>query len=184
MTNRKPTALEYALLGLVGQQPQSGYDLRKIFETTAMGSYSGSPGAIYPALKRLEAQGFIEGDVDNTKALRPRKIFRLTESGRAVLFEWLSATIEPEDVQRRVDELMLRFAFHGLLGDPGETRRFLELFQKETDEYVGELKAQGRSIPEEAPPHPRLALAAGLAQFQALARWARRALDSFPEEES
>jgi DNA-binding PadR family transcriptional regulator len=183
MTDRKPTTLEFALLGLVGQQPQSGYDLRKIFETTAMGSYSGSPGAIYPALKRLESQGLIEGEVDSSKVLRPRKVFRVTEGGRAILFEWLSATIEREDVERRVDELMLRFAFHGLLDDPGETRRFLEGFQKETEEYVVELKAQARSFPEKAPPHPRLALAAGIAQFDAMRRWAQRALESFSEEE-
>ena len=56
MTKRTPTALEYALLGLLHQQPQSGYDLRKVFETTALGNYSGSPGAIYPALRRLESR--------------------------------------------------------------------------------------------------------------------------------
>ena len=37
----------------------SGYDLRKIFTTTAMGSFSDSPGAIYPALARLEANGLV-----------------------------------------------------------------------------------------------------------------------------
>ena len=32
MTARTPTTLEYALLGLLHQQPQSGYDLRTIQE--------------------------------------------------------------------------------------------------------------------------------------------------------
>jgi DNA-binding PadR family transcriptional regulator len=81
MTKRTPTALEYALLGLVQQHPQSGYDLRKVFETTALGSYSGSPGAIYPALRRLERKGLVEGEVDSTKALRPKKVFHVTEAG-------------------------------------------------------------------------------------------------------
>jgi DNA-binding PadR family transcriptional regulator len=30
-------------------KPSSGYDLRKIFSSTSMKTYSGSPGAIYPA---------------------------------------------------------------------------------------------------------------------------------------
>ena len=37
MNAKPPTNLEYALLGLLHQMPQSGYDLRKIFATTAMG---------------------------------------------------------------------------------------------------------------------------------------------------
>jgi DNA-binding PadR family transcriptional regulator len=45
--------LGYALLGLIHQKPSSGYDLRKTFTETAMGSFSNSPGAIYPALARL-----------------------------------------------------------------------------------------------------------------------------------
>ncbi len=51
------TPLRLAILGLVAMHPQSGYDLRKIFETTPMGNFSSSPGAIYPALKSLEKKG-------------------------------------------------------------------------------------------------------------------------------
>jgi len=47
------TVLGYALLGLLQQKAQSGYELRKVFAETAMGNYSSSPGAIYPALERL-----------------------------------------------------------------------------------------------------------------------------------
>ncbi|MDX1582290.1 MAG: PadR family transcriptional regulator [Thermoanaerobaculia bacterium] len=183
MKERSPTTLEYALLGLVRQVPRSGYDLRKIFEETALGSYSGSPGAIYPALRRLEKQGLIEGEIDATTTLRPRKVFRPTKAGTEVLHGWLSAKIEREDVERRVDELMLRFAFHGLLDSAVETRHFLERFLEETERYVETLKAEREGIPEEAPPHPRLALSAGIGQYQAWARWARHALKSFMEVE-
>jgi DNA-binding PadR family transcriptional regulator len=52
--------LGFALLGLIHQQPMSGYDLRKVFTASALGSYSDSPGAIYPALNRLEAGGLVQ----------------------------------------------------------------------------------------------------------------------------
>jgi DNA-binding PadR family transcriptional regulator len=48
------TTLGYALLGLIRAEPRTGYALRMVFETTPMGSYSSSPGSIYPALKSLE----------------------------------------------------------------------------------------------------------------------------------
>ena len=56
------TTLGYALLGLVAGEPQTGYALMKTFTTTPMGHYSGSPGAIYPALRRLEGAGQVGCD--------------------------------------------------------------------------------------------------------------------------
>lgn len=184
MTERTPTPLEYALLGLLHQQPQSGYDLRRTFETTAMGNYSGSPGAIYPALRRLERRGLTEGEVDSSRALRPRKLFRPTAEGSAVLRRWLVRAIDRRDVERRVDELLLRFAFHHLLASDAETRRFLSALLEEVEGYVEELERQAASFPEQAPLHPRLALAAGIEQYRACARWARGALRQFAAERS
>jgi DNA-binding PadR family transcriptional regulator len=184
MTKRTITTLDYALLGLLCQSPQSGYDLRKIFETTAMGNYSGSPGAIYPALRRLEQQGLVEGEVDTTRAMRPKKVFRPTKAGRETLSEWLVREIEREDVEHRTDELMLRFAFHWVLDSRAATRRFLERFLSEVEECLGELDRQRRQYPKEAPLHPRLALAAGIEQYRASARWARKAIKDFLEDGS
>ena len=53
------TPLSFALLGLIGMEPRSGYKLRKVFETTPLGNYSSSPGSIYPALRALEKAGLV-----------------------------------------------------------------------------------------------------------------------------
>ena len=105
------SVLGYALLGLVQHKPSSGYDLRKIFTDTAMGSYSDSPGAIYPALERLEKRGLLEGNVEERAGLRRRKLYKLTSSGDRELKQWLSRPITRGDVVRGLGELMLRFAF-------------------------------------------------------------------------
>ena len=59
-----PTSLDYAILGLLKNEPQSGYGIRKVFETTALGTYSDSPGTIYPALKRLQKIALIKNKAD------------------------------------------------------------------------------------------------------------------------
>ena len=182
MTERTPTSLEYALLGLLHQHPQSGYDLRKVLEMTALGNYSGSPGAVYPALRKLEKHGMVEGEVDSTQALRPKKIFRPTGKGRELFRDWLLQDIERKDVERRMDELMLRFAFHSVAGSTAATLRFLESLLKQVQEYVAELNRQRDLFPEATPLHPRLALAAGIEQYRACARWARKAIRRFEEE--
>jgi len=66
---------------LLHGQPSSGYDLRNFFSTSSMKTYSDSPGAIYPALQRLEKQGLIRGAVGEGAGLRRRWIFRLTPLG-------------------------------------------------------------------------------------------------------
>ena len=76
------STLEFALVGLLRQKVQSGYDLRKTFTETAMRHYSDSPGSIYPALKRLQARGWIEAE---PKDSRGREAFHLSQEGVAAL---------------------------------------------------------------------------------------------------
>ena len=84
------STLSLAVLGLISQQPLSGYDLRKVFSTTPMGHFSMSPGAIYPALRRMEASGWVKGSIDRKRKLRPRQLYSLTKKGRLVLARALS----------------------------------------------------------------------------------------------
>ena len=56
---RDPSPLEYAVLGLLADGAQSGYEVRRVFATTAMRMYSDSPGSIYPALQRLARRRLI-----------------------------------------------------------------------------------------------------------------------------
>ena len=55
------SSLDCAILGLLSRRPGSGYDIRRVFQTTALGRYSDSPGSIYPAIKRLNRPGFAGG---------------------------------------------------------------------------------------------------------------------------
>jgi len=184
MKGKAPTNLECALLGLLHGQPQSGYDLRKIFATTAMGNYSSSPGAIYPALKRLEARGLVTSEIDSTNEMRPRKVLTPTARGKTLFRDWLRADFSAEDIDRRFDQLMLKFAFHWVLDDLGESHDFLAALASGLDVSVRSLEAQRNMFPEQMPIQPRLALDQGIGQTKAAARWARKALSQIKEEMS
>jgi DNA-binding PadR family transcriptional regulator len=185
MAQNKPTNLEFALIGLLHNRPQSGYDLRKIFAETAMGNYSSSPGAIYPALKRLEAKGLIKGTVDSTKSLRPKKMFTPTKAGFEIFRDWLVQEITLEDLRRHQSELMLRFAFYSTLQDAKASNAFLKNLSDRVDEYLQELLAQrdvfdgmGQS-PNEAAFHGRMTFEFGIEQVRGLGRWARKTMKHF-----
>src|SRR5690606_34290263 len=166
------TTLEYALIGLIRQMPRSGYELRKVFVETAMAGYSGSPGAIYPALRRLEADGLIEGTEQPGGPGRPRREYRLTPAGEAVLQAWLTLPVTRDDVALRLDEPMLRFAFLGFADSPGRTLDFLASLEAHLTAFLGDLHQQREAI-REAPLHAQLALEAGISSIADRLRWTR-----------
>jgi DNA-binding PadR family transcriptional regulator len=173
------TTLGFALLGLLHKHPASGYDLRKTFQSTPMAHYSSSPGAIYPALRRLEQRGLITGSVERRQTLRPRKTFKPTRRGSRALESWLDQPVSRDDVAFRLDELLLRFAFMANRPGPDRTRGFLKDLTRELDRYIEDLQRELEALPPGPPPHPRLAVECGIESYRAHARWARRALRNF-----
>lgn len=169
------SSLVLAILGLLSEQPRSGYDLRKVFATTAMGQFSDSPGAVYPALKRCAKLGWLRSETHNSGSLRPRQVFSLTARGRTALAALLSRPVMRRDLERRPDELLLRFAFSGgILGRRG-ARRFLTGYLREVEASLADLRGQAKSIGK-IPPCVRLAMEHGIEGYETDARWARRAL--------
>ncbi len=168
--------LNYALLGLLHQHPMSGYDLRKIFASTPMMSFSDSPGAIYPALHRLETDGLVRGKVSASASLRQRREFRLTAKGLAALQAWLKKPVTRDDVIRRTAELMLRFAFTEQTLGAAQVARFMQEFAAELAAYIPDLKHYLASYGSAMPRSGRLALECGIQEYEARLRWARQSL--------
>jgi DNA-binding PadR family transcriptional regulator len=77
-----PGALRLVVLGLIAEEPRHGYDIIKALEAKFQGSYSPSPGAIYPMLQMLE-----EADLVISEAHGNKRLYRITEQGKAYLQE-------------------------------------------------------------------------------------------------
>jgi len=170
------TPLRLAILGLIAMQPQSGYDLKKIFDTTPMGHFSSSPGAIYPALKGLEQLGWIRGQQQKQASQRPRTTYSITAAGDAVLRAELAKPVTHEALVWHFDLVMLRFAFIERLG-PVEALRFLAELQRESEAYVTHLERLRGELEDQMSPCGRLALEHGIQAYRGNARWAARAAD-------
>ena len=174
--------LGYAILGLLHQEARSGYDLRKIFANTPMGTFSDSPGAIYPALERLERRGFVRGQLQPSSGRRRRRVFRPTASGRRSFRAWQTKAISADDIIHRTDELMLRFCFMDETAGPAQAVRFLRSLTTELRRYTPSLrqflKANGRQMPLSG----RLALESGVRDYEELVRWSRSALARYEKK--
>jgi DNA-binding PadR family transcriptional regulator len=181
---KRQSSLEFALLGLLQQQAQSGYDLRKTFATTAMRHFSDSPGSIYPALRRLEERRWITAE---SPALpvdpRRRRVFRLTAAGRETLVARISLPVTRQDVIWQLPELMLRFAFMDGNVPRATAIRFLTDFERELGGYVEELRGQWEQMGSLVSIHTGvLAFQSGIEGFEAQLEWARRSRALLAEE--
>lgn len=178
------STLALAILGLISQRSRSGYDLLKVFSDTPMGHFSSSPGAIYPALKRIEESGLIKGDIETERPLRPRQVYTLTKQGKEALKRRLSQPVTHDDVVWRVDDLLLRFVFMGNILGRERTLRFLNEFVERIEAYLSSLREQRNAQQENGSLYGRLALEHGIESYQADARWARRVIKELQADES
>ena len=74
--------LRLIVLALLAEQPRHGYDIIKAMEERSSGSYSPSPGVVYPTLTFLEEAGYVEARSEGNK-----KVYAITDAGRAHLEE-------------------------------------------------------------------------------------------------
>ncbi|MFC1544252.1 PadR family transcriptional regulator [Gemmatimonadota bacterium] len=171
--------LEHALLALVHQRPSSGYDLRKLFAESHLHHFSSSPGAIYPALQRLEKKGLIFGTTEQGDTLRPRRVYEITDEGTKILHAWLARPVARDDVVSNIKELTLRFAFMGDLLDDDATLQFLNGLIAQLVPFLDELEEFVRSGTGDLSLHGRLAVESGVAHYQSFLGWARKARQRF-----
>jgi len=173
MAEKKLTTLEYALLGIVGMSPLTGYDVHKVFATTPLAHFSSSPGAIYPALRRLAHYGLLEARLDTTKEARPRRVYSLTKSGESVLEAWLHQPVTREELIRGAGAPILRFSLAGDRLNRAEILDYLESYQKVVAAYVEELYAYtGQSAgPENL--YGSLALHHGIRSYESELEWTK-----------
>lgn len=174
------STLSLAIMGLIAQERRSGYDIRKAFATTPMGHFSSSPGAIYPALNRLEKDGWIRGQADPKAAGRPRKVYELTPPGRRALKRHLARPVTRDDVIWHLDDLLLRFALMDGIAGRVATLRFLHSFAVELEHYVEHLRGYLDSARAAMPAAGRLAMEHGIESYAMTAAWARRAIEELP----
>ncbi|MGO9775403.1 MAG: PadR family transcriptional regulator [Terracidiphilus sp.] len=173
--------LGYTLLGLIHEQPQSGYDLRKIFASTAWGTFSDSPGAIYPALRRLEARKLVSATVVESATLRRRRVFRITPQGLDAFKAWLMQPITHDDVIRRIPDLMVRFSFMDKTVGEERTAVFLSEFAGEMAAYLPSLRQYLESHMREMSHSSRLAMECGIQEYESRLRWARTSITLYEQ---
>ena len=102
----KPSS--YLILGMLSQGKETGYAIKRAVDRSTRFFWAASLAQVYPELAALEQDGYVTSTQEPHGA-RPRKTYRLTDTGRAALDDWLRSERTPDFEFR--DEGLLRLFF-------------------------------------------------------------------------
>lgn len=165
-------SLRHALLGLLAEEPASGYDLARRFQEGLNSVWPAQHPQIYSELSRLANAGLIEVD---SHGPRRRTAYRITDAGLAEVRRWLAE--DEIDHSFRMEPLLRSFFFW--LMEPEDLRRRLHEEQAQFEQYARALRTYaGQKDRGEWGTSPRtraqrIAIEAAIRVNDALAGWAR-----------
>jgi PadR family transcriptional regulator, regulatory protein AphA len=107
---------EYTLLGFLMHRSMHGYDLYNQFQLHLGHVWHLSQSQLYSTLKRLEAQGLVEGLTNEAGANPSRRYLAITQAGLRRFFYWL---MQPSDCSSRIMRLeFISRLFFASMQDP------------------------------------------------------------------
>ena len=77
--------LDLIVLRLLRAGPANGWELTQAIQSVTRGVLDVNYGSLYPALRRLEAHGWVKGRWAATEANRRARFYELTAAGRRQL---------------------------------------------------------------------------------------------------
>lgn len=83
-------SLQHLILGILNYAPVSGYDLNKAFQVSVQHFWDTDQSQIYRALYKLHDLGWVTQEVVEQESAPDKKLYGLTEAGRAELRRWLA----------------------------------------------------------------------------------------------
>lgn len=177
-------SLEHILLGYL-RKPATGYELGREFDEGASHFWFAERSQIYPALKKLEARGWLKARDEASPVGPPRRVYQITAAGRKALTRWLRAG--PHIGRDRLAYIAQAY-FLDALDDAEEAEAIVRAMRDVWQGKLEELEAIESQLvaeygdPSAWPPesfHPYTALRMGIHQYRAKLAWCDETLARF-----
>lgn len=166
-------SLRHLILGLLLQQPMSGYDVKRLLKSLSWLIGTPSSGSLYPVLRGLLRDGLVTVEPASLEETgRLRKIYSATEQGRRVFGEWL-------DEPLRSGTPLRMFLIRLMLADSHTTTSLVSCLERRQVQVASHRRALERTAVEPRPGSEagqELALDYGLALANAELEWLDKAL--------
>jgi len=172
LREEQKTSTVESLLGALSLQAMSGYEMRQFMESSTGNFWSESFGQIYPALKRMVAEGLVTEDAPIGDGSTAKKVYRITAAGEERLRSWLKM---PARRRPNRNELLLKL-FYGNSTEPEVLMGHVAAWREEYASDLRRYEAMGPALEAEHGGHPglpywRMTLRYGIAEARMLIAW-------------
>jgi DNA-binding PadR family transcriptional regulator len=134
--------MEFIVLGLLMIQDLTVYQLNQAFGSGLSLIYSASYGSLLSALKKLLKLGHV-AFVETVENGRNKKIYHITESGRAYFYQWMHDDIPESKLETTA---LSKVFFLGLITDKEDKRKILQSIVYAITEMENQLLAMSTSL--------------------------------------
>jgi PadR family transcriptional regulator, regulatory protein AphA len=176
---------DYVVLGLLSESPLTGYQIKQLIDWRFRFFWSESYGQIYPTLKSLNTNGFIEEVSSAAPRNRSQKAYSITPAGMEELRRWLRQPVVRESVRL---EILLKMYFSHLVDADAMISHLLEFREKHEKELavMHMVEKELRSIIDKDPNHAHILRVVDLGQKinEAYVQWSRETIKFLESEKN
>ncbi|OPY03375.1 MAG: Transcriptional regulator PadR-like family protein [Syntrophorhabdus sp. PtaB.Bin184] len=176
-------SLSHALLGLLNRRPATGYELKSEFQRSAHLFWDATLSQIYRTLHEMRARGWLVSNVEHQESKPSRRVYVITESGRAVFLSWL---LRWEEMPRERHLMLMKVFFGNQIGPEqlsGQLKRWREYQVLVLNRCEEEIRSAGgvggHQGPESA--YQRFTLEYGKCLAQTIVEWCDRTIEELGE---
>jgi PadR family transcriptional regulator AphA len=134
-------SLNYALLGIIdtGNRPYSGYELKKIFDSSMQFYWNATYTQIYSTLSRMYDEGLLTMEIVHQDDHPNRKMYAITDLGRTALREWVA---KPFQIQKVRNAMLVQITLADRLNN-AQVVAMLEAYCVKVQKRLATLKSDG-----------------------------------------
>ena len=175
--------IDCVILGLLSHESLTGYEIKKIMDTTLKFFWGASYGSIYPTLKSMVDSGLVtkEEYIENG---RDKITYTITQEGRDNLARWLIVPVEKDEIRY---ETLLKLFFGSEIGPRG-TLEHIKLFEEKIKKDIPVLEGSVSVLEkikntEDAHLYYLLTAKFGLKVYEAYLEWCKDAKEILETKE-
>lgn len=183
-------SLSHGLLGLLNYTDMTGYELAKTFNDSLCFFWQAQTSQIYRELNKLEKQGLLSSRIQLQTDKPNKRIYSITEAGKAQLKQWLESAM-PDEMAPTRSEVLLRLFFSAQRSTEeniAALKHIVASYQKqisalrETAGVIDQYKAVARS--EKDLLYWTFTADFGLAHSEMVVAWAEKCIKRLEESKS
>lgn len=174
MKPRELTELEQCVLGVIWRDgPMTAYEVAATFSTSLSPYWSGSAGAIYPLVKRLQRRGFL-GATHRAWNGKRRTLLNATPAGVKLLQAWLTPPLDPAVGAPSFDPVRTRLYFVEVL-PRAQRALFFDEAERAVRTQLADVRRQRKEDADAGRKSEALGQLGAMYELQARLRWLRAA---------